>query len=153
MKKCSQLPLFEQGTREQEIKVERVLPPQPQPGKPVFQSQEERLEELGLRYGAAYVYRIGGRLYAWGDFRHCPKEDIEHNIRRLTQMLLQEPGLAYIGKSYQADIYRHKGQPEWSRIFREVIENYREKVWEVDQEGGIVREAVISPQVGGGISG
>jgi DNA primase len=95
------------------------------------------LDELGLRPGCAYVYRVNGSLYAWGDFTHCPAEDVAHNIRVLAGQLRRQPSLWGIGKSYQADIYRLDKAGDWDRIQREVRDIYRERLLLVGADGSL----------------
>jgi hypothetical protein len=144
MKSGRQLRLFDNRTpRKPESK---SLEPQSAPRltEKVYQNQDDKLKEMNLRYGAAYVYRDQGKFYAWGDFTHCPREDIEHNIQVLTQMLIENPTLTYIGKSYQADIYCHKDKVDWARELRQIRKVYGEKLFKVTQQGKITSEAVES---------
>jgi hypothetical protein len=91
----------------------------------------EKLNALGLKYGCAFVYKVGDRFYGWGDFgHHSSKEDIEHNLRVLKRMLI-EKDLHWIGKAYDSDMYygtRKLTEAEWQRTQREIKEIYREQL-------------------------
>lgn len=95
-----------------------------------------------MRYGATYVYRILGQLYSWGDFAHCPKEDIEHNIRKLTQMIQREPRFTYIGKPYTSEIYRSREKLNWAQLVSQVRETYGESMFTINSYGDITGESV-----------
>lgn len=97
----------------------------------------EQLDALGLKPGCAYVYRVGGRLYAWGDFTHCPAEEVAHNIHTLAEWLRKEPRRWGIGKSYDAEVHRMEKAPDWERVRREVTELYKEQWRLVGDDGSL----------------
>jgi hypothetical protein len=104
---------------------------------PESSKHTEKLNALGLRYGCAYVYRVGDRFYGWDDFEHRPKQDIEHNLRILKQMLIQR-NLHWIGKAYDSDMYYGTNkltEAEWQRTQREVKEIYREELKDLSGVG------------------
>lgn len=43
----------------------------------------EQLKRIDLRNGATYVFRKNGEWFYWGDFDHCPKEDLIYNVQQL----------------------------------------------------------------------
>jgi len=50
--------------------------------------QEDEVDlPFGTRYGSSEVTVIGGKWYFCGDFEHCNKDDIKHNIRILRTLL------------------------------------------------------------------
>lgn len=68
-------------------------------------TREHDPSKVGLRYGCAYVYRVQGKFYAWGDFTHCNREDVQENIRILAEHLKADSRLTWIGKAYDGDTY------------------------------------------------
>ena len=102
-----------------------------------------------MRYVATYVYRILGQLYSWGDFTYCPKEDIDHNIQKLTQMIQREPMFTYIGKPYTSEIYRSNEKLDWSQLVSQVRGTYGESMLTVNIQGEIIGESIRGEPLGG----
>ena len=44
------------------------------------------LTRIELRNGATYVFKKDGKWYYWGDFNHCPKEDLMFNVAQLCKL-------------------------------------------------------------------
>lgn len=50
------------------------------------ESFAELVKRIELRYGATYVFRKDGKWWYWGDFDHCPKEDLMFNVEQLCKL-------------------------------------------------------------------
>ena len=46
----------------------------------------EMLKKIDLRNGATHVFRKDGKWFYWGDFDHCPKEDLMFNVKQLCKL-------------------------------------------------------------------
>ncbi|MBI4313128.1 MAG: hypothetical protein HY681_15335 [Chloroflexi bacterium] len=110
------------------------------------QSRREQLDALGLKPGSAYVYHVNGKLYAWGDFTHCPAEDIAHNIRSLAGWLRKEPRLWGIGKAYDAEVYRMEKAGDWDHVRRQVRAVYKERWHLAGDDGSLTRVEEQEPE-------
>ena len=87
------------------------------------EEHKRRLDEMGLRWGATYIYRFQGQTLAYGDIEHCGR-DIEHNLKVMLTTLENE-GLAYIGKAYDSDFYKrtkHLSKKEWQEALAKAEE-------------------------------
>jgi len=101
----------------------------------------QRLEEMGLAFGATWVYRFAGQVYAAGDFNHCPREDIEQNIRVLTQILISK-NLQSATKDYNDRLYLGgQRKTEIKQALTDLSRLYHETVYFVDHQGNITGEA------------
>ncbi|MDZ4263797.1 MAG: hypothetical protein U1B30_15880 [Pseudomonadota bacterium] len=97
-----------------------------------------RLEALGLKFGMTVVVRYQGKLYGHGDLKHCPREDIEHNMRALVKILRKE-NLARVSKDFDAGLYRDKTlkQDDWGDEMWGALMIYENKVFALDEDGSI----------------
>lgn len=97
-----------------------------------------RLEALGLKFGMTVVVRYQGKLYGHGDLQHCPREDIEHNLRALVKILRKE-NLARVHKDFVEGLYRHKtlSADEWGDEMWDALMIYEDEVFALDEDGSI----------------
>ena len=80
--------------------------------------------EMGLLEGATTVFKEGDTFWAFGDRRHCPDADIEHNITRMIAIIKDER-LAGMSKDYVRDVQKWTGrltEADWPRIFGNAYE-------------------------------
>jgi len=103
------------------------------------QKAQEKPNPNNLRPGSVDLYRIGGRVYAHGDFAHCPREDILHNFRVLRQILLEQK-LVSIAKDYDYELRPHRTPmtpEEWERIQSQVQRIYHTQLIDITDESAI----------------
>ena len=102
-------------------------------------------DQSDLRLGSVQLYRINDRIYAHGDFAHCPKEDILHNFRVLRQVLL-ERSLVALGKNYDHHDLHPRRKPitpeEWETIQRHVAEIYKTDLIDITEESSLEFDAM-----------
>ncbi|MBI4014510.1 MAG: hypothetical protein HY365_01005 [Candidatus Aenigmarchaeota archaeon] len=77
-------------------------------------------------------------LFAYGDYKHCPVEDVDHNIRRLTLLIAANPKLTEVSKDYQSGVYERTERLDWERVKQDVEGVYRETLLSIDVRGNIL---------------
>ena len=100
-------------------------------------AQPTTTQRLDLKPGAAAVYRVDGRLLAWGDFAHCNPDEIMHNILALASELRRHPRWWGISKTFRSDVRRLEETVDWERVQREVRDIYREYWLVVGDDGSL----------------
>ena len=105
--------------------------------------KDKRLAELNLKYGSAHVYRVNGKFLGTGDYNHCPKEDIDHNLKVLKEMIIKNPNLKSIGKDYDCGVYENKDL-DWKREVKTITQIYKDNIIDLTDQKSLSGEKDIS---------
>ena len=111
--------------------MKRIQQPQPRDTETI----QKIFNNTGLSWGAAYVFKYKGQTYTIDDHKHCP-ETSENNIKALSNLMDGE-GLCFIGKAYDADLYKATG-----RVTDQDFDNFKHSVDSWGEELKIMQEAV-----------